>query len=66
MTVWVCPHGRSYNGTDEFISGAKSAHFTGCAPAPGERIRSAITGRFVKLATAIRHPRTTVRERRNG
>ena len=25
-------------------------------------IRSAITGRFVKLATAIRHPRLTVRQ----
>lgn len=28
------------------------------------RYRSAITGRFVKLATAIRHPRLTIRERR--
>jgi hypothetical protein len=28
------------------------------------RYRSAITGRFVKLATWVRHPRTTVRERR--
>lgn len=28
------------------------------------RFRSAITGRFVKLATAIRWPRLTVRERR--
>lgn len=26
------------------------------------RFRSAITGRFVRLATAVRHPRTTVAE----
>lgn len=28
------------------------------------RARSSITGRFVKIATAIRHPRTTILERR--
>ena len=27
------------------------------------RFRSAITGRFVSLATALRHPRTTIREK---
>jgi hypothetical protein len=27
------------------------------------RFRSAITGRFVRLAQALRHPRTTVREK---
>lgn len=27
--------------------------------------RSAITGRFVKVAYALRHPRTTIIERRN-
>lgn len=64
--IWVCPHGRTYAGTEDFISGAKSAHYTGCSHATGSRSRSAITGRFVKLATAIRHPRETIRERRKA
>ena len=32
----------------------------------GKRHRSAITGRYVKAATAARHPRTTVSERTKG
>lgn len=63
--VWTCPHGRTYSGSEEFISGAKNAHLT-CAQRERTSIRSAITGRFVKLATAVRHPRETVRERRRG
>lgn len=31
---------------------------------PGKRARSAITGRYVKLTTAARNPRTTVVETR--
>jgi hypothetical protein len=31
---------------------------------PGTVARSAITGRFVSKATAVRHPRTTVIEKR--
>lgn len=35
------------------------------SPSSGKRHRSAITGRFVKPATARRHPKTTVSEKRN-
>lgn len=32
----------------------------------GYRFRSAVTGLFVSLAYALRHPRTTIRERIKG
>ncbi len=31
---------------------------------PKYRYRSSITGRFIKIVQALRHPRTTIRERR--
>ena len=62
---WQCPHGTTYAGSEEFVRGAREAHQLCPAYAvTAARSRSAITGRFVKLATAIRHPRTTIRERR--